>query len=104
MERTLDIIRDITFIIIALETLAVLGLLIVLSRQVLKLIRIVREGILPILNDAQEAARTTRATAEFVGEHVVKPTAAAQGQVAGLRRAWQVLFGDGGSSRRVRRP
>ncbi len=103
MEQTLDVIRDITFIIIALETFAVLGLLIVLSRQVLKLIRIVREGVIPILHDAQDAARTTKATAEFVGEHVVKPAAAAQGQVAGFRRAWQVLFGDLGSSGRSRR-
>ncbi len=99
MERTLDVIRDITFIIIALETCAVLVLLIVLSRQVLKLIRIVREGVIPILNDAQDAARTTKATAEFVGEHVVKPTAAVQGQLAGFRRAWRVLLGDRRSSR-----
>lgn len=94
MDRALDIIRDITFILIALETFAVLFLLIVLSRQVLRLIRVLREGILPILDDAQAAARTTRATAEFMGEHVVKPTAGVQGKVAGLRRAWRVLFGD----------
>lgn len=94
MDQALDVIRDITFVLIALETFAIIGLLIILSRQMLKLIRIIREGVLPILQDAQEAVRTTRATAEFVGEHVVRPAAEAQGKVAGLRRAWQVLFGD----------
>lgn len=94
MERFLDLARDITFVLIALETFVVLGLLIVLSRQLLKLIGIVRKGIQPILNDAQEAARTTKATAEFVGEHVVKPTTEIQGKIAGVRRAWKVLFGD----------
>lgn len=94
MERALDIIREITFILIALETFAVMLLLIILSRQVLKLIKVVREGLAPILQDAQSAARTTKATADFVGEHIVQPTAEIQGKASGLRRTWQVLFGD----------
>ncbi len=94
MERFLDLARDITFVLIALETFAVLGLLIVLSLRFLKLVRIIRQGIQPILKDAQDAARTTKATAEFVGEHVVKPTAEIHGKLSGARRAWQVLFGD----------
>ena len=94
MERFLDLARDITFVLIALETFVVLGLLIVLSRQLLKLIGIVRKGIQPILEDAQDAARTTKATAEFVGEHVVKPTAEIHGKISGVRRAWKVLFGN----------
>lgn len=94
MERFLDFAREITFVLIAFETLVVLGLLIILSRQVLKLIRIVRNGIQPILKDAQDAAQTTKATAEFVGEHIVNPTAELHGKVSGIRRAWQVLFGN----------
>ncbi len=94
MERFLDFARDITFVLIALETFVVLGLLIILSRQVLKLIRIIRTGIQPIMEDAQDAARTTKATAEFVGEHVVKPTAKIHGKVYGVRRTWQILFGE----------
>ena len=94
MERFLDFARDITFVLIALETFVVLGLLIILSRQVLKLIRIIRSGIQPIMKDAREAAQTTKATAEFVGEHVVKPTSKIHGKVSGIRRAWQVLFSD----------
>ena len=93
MEQVLDTIRDITFVLIALETFAVLGLLILLIRHLLRLVRILRTGVAPILEDAQQAARTTRATAEFVGEHVVKPTAEARGKLSGLRRAMQVLFG-----------
>ncbi len=94
MERFLDLARDITFVLIALETFVVLGLLIVLSRQVLKLVRLLRQGIQPILEDAQDAARTTKATAEFVGEHVVKPTAEIHSKLSGVRRAWKILFGD----------
>ena len=94
MEQFLDIVRDIAFVLIALETFAVLTLLILLIRHLLKLIRILRTGVTPILQDAQQAARTTRATAEFVGEHVVKPTAEAKGKLSGFRRAMQVLFGD----------
>ena len=94
MEQILDTIRDITFVLIALETFAVLALLILLIRHLLRLVRILRAGVAPSLEDAQLAARTTRATAEFVGEHVVKPTAEARGRLSGFRRAMQVLFGD----------
>lgn len=93
MDRFLDLARDITFVLIALETFVALGLLIILSRQLLKLIRILRVGVKPILEDAQQAARTTKATAEFMGDHMVRPTASLHGKVSGVRRAWQVLFG-----------
>ncbi len=86
-----QVVRDLFIIFIALEVLIVGALLSILIWQIYRLIRMLREEIVPVLRSTQEAANTVKGTASFVGEHVVSPVAKASGYLVGLREAASVL-------------
>jgi len=84
-------IRDIAIIVIALETVILNALLIVLIWQIWRLVRMLRDEIRPILEDARETVDTVKGTATFVSEEVVSPVIQAGSRLAGFRRTVQVL-------------
>ncbi len=84
-------IRDIAIIVIALETVVLNALLIVLIWQVWRLVRMLRDEIRPMLEDARETVDTVKGTATFVSEEVVSPVIQAGSRLAGFRRTVQVL-------------
>lgn len=89
----MDVARDIAIIIVALEAIIVnifLGILII---QVIRLIRLLREEVLPIISSTQETVGTVRGTATFVSDHVVQPVVKVNSYAAGVRRGVRVLFG-----------
>jgi hypothetical protein len=87
--------RDISIILVALESLVIGVLLSVLIVQVTKLTRLMRDEVLPILNSTQETVSTVRGTATFVSEQVVQPAVKVASVSAGVRRGLAVLFGKG---------
>ena len=69
----MGIARDIAIIVLALESIVIGVLLAVLVIQVIRLVKLLREEVLPILNSTQETVSTVRGTASFVSDHVVQP-------------------------------
>ena len=90
---SLGSVRDLSIIILALESLVVGVLLSVLIVQVTRLIRMLRDEVMPILYSTQETLGTVRGTATFVSDRVVQPVVKMSSYTAGVRQAVSVLFG-----------
>jgi hypothetical protein len=86
-------VRDLSIIILALESLVVGVLLGVLIVQVTRLIRMLRDEVMPILYSTQETLGTVRGTTTFVSDRVVQPVVKLSSYSAGVRQAVHVLFG-----------
>jgi len=86
-------IRDISIILVALESFVIMALLGVLIWQVYKLVKIIQTEIRPIIADTQETLATLRGTTNFMAENVVTPVMDTSSKVAGYRRTLQVLAG-----------
>lgn len=88
-------LRDIAIIVLAVESIVIGVLLAVLVIQVIRLVKMLREEVMPILNSTQETVGTVRGTASFVSDHVVQPMVKASSYAAGARQALNTLFGRG---------
>jgi hypothetical protein len=86
-------VRDLSIIILALESIVVGVLLGVLIVQVTKLIRMLRDEVMPILYSTQETLNTMRGTTTFISDRVVQPVVKVSSYTAGMRQAISVLFG-----------
>ena len=93
--------RDIAIIVLAVESILIGILLSVLVIQVIRLVRVLRQEVMPILNSTQETVGTVRGTATFVSDHMVQPLVKVTSYAAGARQAINTLLGfrrrDGGS-------
>jgi hypothetical protein len=89
----LSSVRDLSIIILALESLVVGVLLGVLIVQVTRLVRLLRDEVMPILYSTQETLGTIRGTTTFVSDRVVQPVVKVSSYTAGVRQAVNVLFG-----------
>jgi hypothetical protein len=89
----LSSVRDLSIIILALESLVVGVLLSILIVQVTRLIRMLRDEVMPILYSTQETLGTVRGTTTFVSDRVVQPVVKLSSYSAGVRQAVHVLFG-----------
>jgi hypothetical protein len=85
-------VRDLSIIILAFESIVIGILLGVLIVAVTKLIRMLRDEVLPILYSTQETLGTIRGTTTFVSDRVVQPVVKVSSYTAGLRQAVNVLF------------
>jgi hypothetical protein len=86
-------VRDVAIIVLAIESIVVGVLLAILTVQVSKLVRMLREEIRPMLDATQETVGTVRGTATFLSEHLVSPVVNIAGTVSGLRQAAKTLAG-----------
>lgn len=84
--------RDVAIIILAVESIIIGILLAVLVVQVIRLVKLLREEVMPILNSTQETVSTVRGTASFVSDHVVQPVVKVSSFTAGARQAVNALF------------
>ena len=82
----LVIARDLAIIIVAFEIIVVNILLSILIIQIIRLSRMMRDEVLPILNSTQETVGTVRGTATFVSDYVVQPVVKVASFSAGARR------------------
>ena len=88
-----SVIRDLSIIMVALESFVIMAMLGILIWQVYKLVRVLQTEIRPILQDTQETLATLRGTTNFMTENVVNPVVETSSKVAGYRRTLQVLAG-----------
>lgn len=86
-------VRDVAIIILAIESIIVGILLAILTIQVYRLVKMLREEIKPMLKATQETVGTVKGTAAFLSEHLVSPVVSVAGTVSGLRQAVKVLAG-----------
>jgi hypothetical protein len=86
------VVRDIIIIFLAIESVVLVGLMVALVIQMMLLVRMMRDEVRPLITSAQETINSARGTTQFVGRKIVTPTAAAAGNLAQVRRMFQVLF------------
>jgi hypothetical protein len=84
-------VRDLAIILLAIESLVVGVMLIVLVLEIRSLAKLLREEIKPILDSADETARTVRGTTTFVSETFVAPMVRASSFVSGIAQALRIL-------------
>lgn len=89
------IIRDIAIIVLALWTLIIGVLLAVLIWEVRTLINMLNREIKPILQSADETARTVRGTTTFVSENFVTPLVRVSSFTSGVFEALRIITGRG---------
>lgn len=89
----MGVARDIAIIILAVESIVIGVLLGLLVIQVIRLVKLLREEVLPILNSTQETVSTVRGTATFVSDHLVQPVVKVSSYAAGARKAMSALLG-----------
>ena len=85
--------RDIAIIVLALESIVIGVLLAILVVQVIRLVRMLKEEVMPILRNTQDTVSTVRGTADFMSDHLVQPVVKASSYAVGTREAIKVLFG-----------
>lgn len=88
----LTAVRDIAIVMLALESLVIGVLLAVMLMQIRKLVRMLREEIAPLLNSANETARTVQGTTTFISETVVNPIIKARSYTTGVWQAARTLL------------
>jgi len=91
--ETLAAARDVSIILVAIESLVIGVLLSVLVIQLARLLKLLREELLPILAATQETVGAVRGTTTFVGDHVVQPVVTISSYAAGARGALGALVG-----------
>ncbi len=85
------LVRDLAIILLAVESLIIGAVLIVLVWEIRNLAKLLREEIKPILESADETARTVRGTTVFVSDTFVNPMVRASGFVSGVAQALRIL-------------
>lgn len=86
------VVRDIIIIFLAVESLVLVGLMVVLVIQMMSLMRMMRDEVRPLIASAQETVNSARGTTQFVSRKIVAPTASAAANVARVTRMFQVFF------------
>lgn len=91
-------LRDISIILLALESIVIGVILLLLLWQVRLLVLLLRDEIGPILRDTQETTQTVQSTTKFVGKRVAKPFVGTISFMAGIRGALQAMTGSPAST------
>jgi hypothetical protein len=84
-------VRDLAIILLAVESLVIGVVLIILVWEIRNLAKLLREEIKPILDSADETARTVRGTTAFVSDTFVNPMVRASSFAAGVVQALRIL-------------
>jgi hypothetical protein len=91
---TIEALRDIFIIALALES-CIFGIaLMILLVMVIRLVNMLEFEIKPILERTNETIGMVRGTTVFMSENVVKPMTTASSYAAGIRRGMRTLFGN----------
>lgn len=93
----IQIIRDLFIIVLSLQGILIVVALAVLILQVARLINLLQNEVMPILNNARETLNAAKGTVDFVGTNVTDPLIRVSGFLAGAR----VLFAELGGIRRA---
>lgn len=88
----IDEVRDIVIILLAVESLIIGGVTLFLLYQVIMLLTLVREELIPLIQSAQDTVNSARGTTVYVSRKIVVPSAKAATTVARLQAMTRVLF------------
>lgn len=88
----IDEVRDIVIILLATESLVIGGVTLFLLYQIIMLITLIREELIPLIQSAQETVNSARGTTVYVGRKIVAPSMRAATTVARLQTMVRVLF------------
>ena len=84
-------LRDLSIILLALESIVIGVILLLLLWQVRLLVLLLRDEMQPILKDTQETTRTVKSTTQFVGTRVAKPFVNTISFFAGVRQVFKSM-------------
>ncbi len=88
-------VRDVAILLLALESLVLGILLAVMLVQLRRLVKLLREEIAPILDSANDTAKTVHGTAGLVSRTIVEPVVKVSSYAAGTRQALRSLLAIG---------
>jgi membrane-anchored glycerophosphoryl diester phosphodiesterase (GDPDase) len=88
----IDEVRDIVIILLATESLIIGGVTLFLLYQMIMLITLLREELIPLIQSAQETVNSARGTTVYVSRKIIVPSAKAATTVARLQTMARVLF------------
>ncbi len=88
----IDEVRDIVIILLATESLVIGGMTLFLLYQIIMLVTLIREELIPLIQSAQETVNSARGTTVYVGRKIVAPSMRAATTVARLQTMVRVLF------------
>ncbi len=85
-------VRDVVIILLATESLIIGGVTLFLLYQVIMLVTLLREELIPLIQSAQETVNSARGTTVYVSRKIIVPSAKAATTVARLQAMARVLF------------
>jgi hypothetical protein len=85
-------VADIMIILLATESLIIGGVTLFLLYQIIMLVTLLREELIPLIQSAQETVNSARGTTVYVSRKIVVPTAKAVTTMARLQAMARVLF------------
>ena len=88
----IDEVRDILIILLATESLVIGGVTLFLLYQMIMLVTLLREDLIPLIQSAQETVNSARGTTVYVSRKIIVPSAKAATTVARLQAMTRVLF------------
>lgn len=88
---TVEVVRDFSIIFLALSTIVTQIILVLLLLEIRSLSKMLRDNIYPILQSADETARTVRGTSVFMTDNVVTPVVRISSFAAGVSQAVRVI-------------
>jgi hypothetical protein len=90
---TVQVIRDLFIIALAFQGILIIAALAILIVQVARLINLLQNEIMPILENTKETVTTAKGTVEFVGSNLAEPVLKLNGFLAALAVIIRELFG-----------
>jgi hypothetical protein len=88
----IDEVRDIVIILLAIESLIIGGVTLFLLYQIIMLLTLIREELIPLIQSAQDTVNSARGTTVYVSRKIVVPSVRAATTVARLQTMARVLF------------
>jgi ABC-type protease/lipase transport system fused ATPase/permease subunit len=88
----IDEVRDIVIILLAVESLIIGGVTLFLLYQMIMLLTLIREDLIPLIQSAQDTVNSARGTTVYVSRKIIVPSAKAATTVARLQTMARVLF------------
>jgi hypothetical protein len=88
----IDEVRDILIILLAVESLIIGGVTLFLLYQMIMLITLLHEEVIPLIQSAQDTVNSARGTTVYVSRKIIVPSAKAATTVARLQAMARVLF------------
>jgi hypothetical protein len=85
-------VRDIVIILLATESLIIGGVTLFLLYQIIMLLTLIREELIPLIQSTQDTVNSARGTTVYVSRKIVVPSVRAATTVARLQTMARVLF------------